>query len=143
MDKVRFGRALGKGTRDAAKSLWEAADAAASPSPRPRPAAAQAPPRPQVSTRANTAKAARTAGKSMLAPVKKFSSVLWLEVTGTFFALIALFLAQGVWRLRTSARAPLNTPEAHKFYAYAVIFLLFAWFAVSSFLRARHRGRRG
>jgi hypothetical protein len=79
----------------------------------------------------------------MLSPVKKFSSVLWLEVTGTFFTLIAIFLAQGVWRLRASARAPLGSPESHKFFAYALVFLLFTWFAVSSFLRARRRSRRG
>ena len=33
MDRVRFGRALGEGTRDAARALLKAADAAAAPTP--------------------------------------------------------------------------------------------------------------
>ena len=177
MDKVKFGRALGQGARGAAKSLWDAAEAAAAPDPRPRaerpvsmPDAGSPPPartsqgsslreaaghvleahRVVTETKAHarnvatqaTKKAAKQAGRSMFAPVKKFSSVLWLEVTGVFFAVITLFLLQGVWRLRGAAHLSWSSPEAHKLMAYATICLLFAYFTVSSFVRARRRGKR-
>jgi hypothetical protein len=149
MDKVRFGRALGKGARGAAKSLWEAAEAATSPDPRSETAPKAAPGQRLSDVVAPVIEAHRTvhhakqqvraeagrAGKSMLAPVRKFSSVLWLEVTGTFFTLIAVFVGQAVWKLRGTWRGP-------KFFVYAGLFALFAYFAVSSFVRARRRDRQ-
>jgi uncharacterized membrane protein len=86
--------------------------------------------------------AAKVGGKSMFAPVARFSGVLWLEVTGTFFALIALFVGQGAWQLRGGLRLPPTAPAAQKLYLHTAIFLLFAYFAVSSFVRARRRERR-
>jgi hypothetical protein len=86
--------------------------------------------------------AAKVGGKSMFAPLARFSGVLWLEVTGTFFALIALFVGQGAWQLRGGLRLPPSAPVAQKLYLHTAIFLLFAYFAVSSFVRARRRERR-
>jgi hypothetical protein len=86
--------------------------------------------------------AAKVAGKSIFAPLARFSGVLWLEVTGTFFALIALFVGQGAWQLRGGFRLPPSAPVAQKAYLHTAIFLLFAYFAVSSFVRARRRERR-
>jgi hypothetical protein len=86
--------------------------------------------------------AAKVAGKSVFAPLARFSGVLWLEVTGTFFALIALFLSQTVWKLRAGFRLPPTSPDALRLYLYTVIFFAFAYFAVSSFVRARRRERR-
>jgi hypothetical protein len=155
MDKVRFGRALGKGTRAAAKSLWEAADAAVASDPSAAPAAnrppqsrptphhaPKAPPASATPASARFARAASTSGRSVLAPVTKFSSVLWLELTGSFFALIALFLAQGAWKLKASLHAAAGSPQAHKFYVYLVFLALFAYFAISSFIRAHRRSKR-
>jgi hypothetical protein len=161
MDRVRFGRALGYGARHATKTLLSAVDAATAPNPsaaasqeaaQPTPADAAPQPSPiaQVAEAYRTVteakKAARThardLGQSMLTPVKRFSSVLWLEVTGTFFALFAVFLGQGVWRLRNSLRASSASPEAHKAYFYLAVFLVFTYFSVSSFVRASRRQRR-
>jgi hypothetical protein len=161
MDRVRLGRALGYGARHATKTLISAVDAATAPNPsagtsqraaEPTPAKTTPQPSPiaQVAeayrTVAEVKKNARThargLGQSVLTPVKRFSSVLWLEVTGTFFALFALFLAQGVWRLRNSFKASPITPEAHKAYFYLAVFLVFAYFSVSSFVRASRRQRR-
>ena len=106
MDKVRFGRALGKGARSAAKSLMEAADAAASPDPHPKPNAAPTRPTRTATLHdavgsvveahhavAHTKQQARKAGLAAVAPVvanaKRLSGVLWLELTGTFFTLFA------------------------------------------------------
>ena len=82
------------------------------------------------------------AGRSMLAPVRKAGGVLWLEMTGSVFALFALFLAPGVWKLRAAVHASPSSSEAQKFYLYLVMLALFVYFAVSSFARAHRRSRR-
>jgi hypothetical protein len=80
--------------------------------------------------------------RSVWSPLAKFSSVVWLEVTGTFFALVAAYLSQGLWRQRGAVHLPLSSPVAGKLYLHAVAFAIFAYFAVSSFVRARIRQRR-
>jgi len=155
MDRVRFGRALGVGTRAAAKSLLSAAEAAAAPDPRARPAGTPqtAPPTPQPVVRPSAAprtipepaavKAqARNLGRSVWSPFARFSSVLWLEVTGTFFAIFALIAGEAAWKVRAAPRLAPGSPEARHAYLYLVIFALFAYFAVSSFVRARKRSRK-
>jgi hypothetical protein len=68
--------------------------------------------------------------------------VLWLEVTGTFFAVLAAFLSQGLWKQRGAVHLPLDSAEAGKYYLHIAAFGVFLYFAVSSFVRARRRGRR-
>ncbi len=160
MDRVRFGRALGYGARHAAKSLMQAADAASSPrqsapnqpasgTPRPasRPATTQASPVVERliethRTVVQTQKHAGKLGKSVWTPVARFSSVLWLQVTGTFFTLLALFLSQGLWRQRGAVRLPIESHAAGMFYLQLAAFLVFTYFAVSNFVRAFLRERR-
>jgi hypothetical protein len=155
MDRVRFGRALGYGARHAAKTLMKAADAATTPAPaRPSGAkesaggsAAQAD---RVAekvaqtqrTVASTKKHAGKLGRSVWTPVARFSSVVWLQVTGLFFALIAMFLAQGAWKERAAVHLPLESHAASKFYVLAVAFAAFGYFAVSNFVRAWLRERK-
>ncbi len=93
-------------------------------------------------TKSQVRNAARMAGKSALAPVAKFSSVLWLEVTGTFFGLVALVMGQAVWKQRANFHLAPSAHEAQKVYAYLAIFLVFVYFAVSSFVRASRRQRQ-
>jgi hypothetical protein len=88
------------------------------------------------------AQQARVAGKSAWAPVARFSSVLWLQVTGTFFALIALALGQAVWVRRSALALGAESHEAQKVLALALVFLLFGYFAVSNFVRAARRERQ-
>lgn len=162
MDRVRFGRALGYGARHAAKSLMKAADAASSPNPSaPNPSAAgpsrpgnrptTAPP--TVSrvvervvetqrTVARTQKHAGKLGRSVWSPVARFSSVLWLQVTGTFFTLLAVFLSQGLWKQRGAVRLPIHSHEAAMFYLQLAAFVGFSYFAISNFVRAYLRERR-
>ena len=156
MDRVRLGRALGYGARHAGKALVNAVDAATSPAP-PGTAAAStaAHSRAGEGTTRTAERAAeihrsvvgagtqaRGIGKSFWTPLKTFSSVIWLQVTGTFFTVIALLMGEGVWKLRGSFHAPLTSPEAHKVYFYLAVFLGFAYFAVSNFVRASLRERR-
>jgi hypothetical protein len=168
MDKVRFGRALGYGARHAAKALTQAVDAATTPSAssaaRPPATEPPRPARPVSQTVADAGRsvfeahrtvqqsrsqatsqirnAAKIAGKSALAPVAKFSSVLWLEVTGTFFGLIAFVMGEAVYKLRASFHLPPSAPDAQKLYLYIAMFLVFLYFTVSSFVRASRRQRQ-
>jgi len=152
MDRVRFGRALGYGARHAAKSLLKAAEAATAPSPS-RPVERAATPQPQAArvaqrvvqaqrTVAATKTHASKLGRGVGSPLARFSSVLWLQVTGTFFVLIAVFLSQGLWKERGAARLPMGSHEAVKFYLLMAAFVVFAYFAISNFVRAHLRGRR-
>jgi hypothetical protein len=164
MDRVRFGRALGYGVRQAAKTVAEAVDAATSPDPRATsnpPAAQRVSPVRSVEDvqrtvieahqRVQSAKsqvrsqfrgAAKEAGKSALAPVAKFSSVLWLQVTGTFFGLLAMVMFEAVWKLRSALQAAPTSPDRLKFYACSALAALFAYFTITNFARASRRQRR-
>lgn len=148
MDRVRFGRALGVGARQAAKTLMSAAEAAAAPNPnaQARPmgepnATSRTAPRAVPEVKAVKAQA-KTFGKTVWGPFAKFSSVLWLEVTGTFFAVFAAMAGSGAWRWRGAVHLPASSADARRFYVYALVFAVFGYFAVSSFVRAKRRERR-
>jgi hypothetical protein len=155
MDRVRFGRALGVGARAAAKTLMSAAEAAAAPNPRASAAgarqaaahAAKVPERPAASrvqipdTKVVKAHAGNLK-RSVWSPLSRFSSVLWLEVTGVFFALFALVTGLQVWKSHAAIRLPPSSPDAQRLYVYVVLFALFGYFTVSSFVRASRRQRR-
>jgi hypothetical protein len=140
MDRVRLGRALGYGARHAAKTVMQAVDAAAAPSA----TAGTAKPRVVVApeTVRRASEQAKVAGKTVLTPLAKFSSVLWLQVTGSFFLMLAAVFAGGVWKTRGAAGLPVGAHEAGRFYVYAAAFAVFAYFGVSNFVRAWRRERR-
>ncbi len=85
---------------------------------------------------------ARTLKRSVWSPFAKFSSILWLEVTGVFFAIFALIIGEQVWKWHAAVRLPPSNPGAQRLYLYTFLFALFAYFTVSSFVRARRRQRR-
>jgi len=160
MDSVRFGRALGFGARAAAKTLVSAVDAASAPSPR-QPASQQAAqsqtsrPAAQVSVdqvqrvaaqaaeaSANLGRSGRQLGRSVWNPFVRLSGVLWLEFTGVFFGIFAVYAASGAWKLRAEMRETAANHDAHvHFLMSAVMAVVFAYFCVTSFLRARRKGR--
>jgi hypothetical protein len=80
--------------------------------------------------------------RSVWSPLAHFSSVLWLQVTGTFYVLIAALLGQSVWTHRAALHLSSSSPDARRFYLLALLFALFAYFAVSNFVRAALRERR-
>ena len=149
MDRVKFGRALGYGARHAAKTLAQAADAATSPNPSGPNHTVKAPgarsPQPSSSARSRvpdrrTIQAAGQQAKSSLAaPVLRFSSVIWLQVTGVFFALVAFTMGTAAWRARASLHAATTSHSAAKLYAYIAVCALFTYFTVSSFVRAARK----
>ncbi len=59
---------------------------------------------------------------------------LWHEITGVFFAIFALFFAQGLWRTRY---AWLSGPEHRHFAIYLAITVLFVYFSISAFVSSR------
>ncbi|MGI8772604.1 MAG: hypothetical protein ACR2JE_14360 [Acidobacteriaceae bacterium] len=81
----------------------------------------------------------RRFGQAFFGPMMHVSGTLWLEITGLFFALFALFFAQNVMRLRF---AYAHGPEHTHFVLYVILMLLFCWFSISSFLKARRRSKR-
>ena len=167
MDSVRFGRALGVGARAAAKTLFTAVDAATTPGPSKSAtgssSAASSAPRQASPARSPTTDAAdrvvRAAAQvqqvsaglnrgsqqlkqSVWSPVKRLSGVLWLEFTGVFFGLFALSAGTAAWKLRGALyETTTNHGDRTKLFLAIGVALLFGYFCVSSFLRARQRER--
>jgi hypothetical protein len=171
MDSVRFGRALGFGARAAAKTLVTAVDAATSPNPSAKSPGSGSGGEPvsntttaESRTRASAARVGQQAaqttakvrqtsqglkqgskrfGEAMWGPFVKLSGVLWLEVTGLFFGVFAMFAAGGVWKLRGDLRdTGLNHAGHMHLLLSLVMAAVFGYFCVSSFVKASRRGRR-
>ena len=158
MDRVRFGRALGVGAREAAKALVKAADAATAPSPAatnptitdptaPSPATtrkagaamAQRVERAKV-TAAGVKRGGRSFGQAVWTPVVKASGVLWLEVTGVLFGMFALVIGIWVWNNRRDLVGVGVAKE--RAWAGAVMLAVFAYCTVSSYVKAAKRQRQ-
>src|ERR1700688_2110264 len=112
MEPKKVGRTLGIGVRVASNMLRERVQKASAAQSAPveagngRPAA---PPqtRPSIKIDSKVADAKRGAkafGQAFLGPFTHAGSILWLEVTGLFFALFALFFVQNIYRIRGSWR---------------------------------------
>jgi hypothetical protein len=78
-------------------------------------------------------------GEAVWGPFFHAGSVLWLEVTGLFFALFSLFFVQGVYRLRADWR---TGPNHERLVIYTAVALVFLYFAVSSFYRAHKKQQK-
>jgi hypothetical protein len=148
MEPKKVGRTLGIGLRVASNMVRERVERAAAPVPAPS-TAGNGSPKPAatvsrsvpVSHRVATAKrGAKAFGQAILGPFTHAGSVLWLEMTGLFFGLFALFFVQSVYRVHTAWR---TGPEHTHLLLYVAMALIFAWFSVSSFTRAYRKSRRG
>src|ERR1700735_4453503 len=148
MEPKKVGRTLGIGLRVASNMVRERVERTSAPvsapstagngSPKPT-----APPSSSVpiSHRVATAKrGAKAFGQALLGPFTHAGGVLWLEITGLFFALFALFFVQSVYRGRTAWR---QGPEHAPLLLYGAMALAFAWFSISSFARAYRKSKRG
>ncbi len=150
MDRVRFGRALGQGTREAARALLKAADAATAANPNPSRTISQS--RPSVAAPVRqTAQTVRTTTAGVKEGSKRFGAALWqpfarisgvvlLEVTGVLFSLFALVSGFEAWQHRRDFQVA-GPARTHLVLACAM-FLVFAYFTLSSFIRAGRRNRR-
>jgi hypothetical protein len=75
-------------------------------------------------------------GGAMVGPFARAGNILALQITGVFFALFALFfLSHGAQTIRAA-----GWHDRHG-QVYLGLGLVFGWFTVSSFWRARRKGR--
>ena len=75
-------------------------------------------------------------------PFVKLSGVLGLELAGVFFGLFAFFAAGWAWKSRAAIHETATNHDAHvQFLVCTAMAAVFAYFLVSSFARARRRGR--
>jgi hypothetical protein len=81
-------------------------------------------------------------GEAIWSPFIRLSGVLWLEFTGVFFGIFALYAASGAWKLRGEIVETAGHHDGHVHFLLAVgMAAVFTYFCVSSFLRARRRER--
>ncbi|RRA47566.1 hypothetical protein [Acidipila sp. EB88] len=150
MRPVRWGRALGIGVRLASDRILPPPAAPRSPSEQQRLAAQRVQQGERLGRQARSAsqsaaqstrtlaRGSRGFGRAVWNPLAHASSVLWLEITGSFFAVFALLFLDHLWTLRRSYR---SGPEHAHFLVYAGFATLFLYFAATSFARARRRAR--
>ena len=169
MDSVRFGRALGFGARAAAKTLVTAVDAATSPNPSAEKAkqaagaGAASPPSAgkteasgvglvQEAVRTTTQvrqtarglkEGSRRFGEAAWGPVVKLSGVLWLELTGVFFGIFAVFAGNAAWKTRAALHETAVNHDAHVHLLWSLAMAaVFGYFCVSSFVSANRKSKR-
>jgi len=82
-------------------------------------------------------------GEAVWGPLVKLSGELWLELTGVFFGVFAVFAGSGAWKMRSALYEPAANHDAHvRFLVSVAMTVLFGYFCVSSFVRANRRSRR-
>jgi hypothetical protein len=142
MEPNLFGRKLGIGVRVASRMAKErAVEASRHAEQASRSAAETVREKAPVHAEKARAVAAGTKrfGQAFLGPLGHATGVLWLEITGVFFALFALFFAQNLYRIRAQYSAG---PQHRLFLLYAAGSAVFFYFSLSSFLRARRKENR-
>jgi hypothetical protein len=140
MEPKRVGRTLGIGVRVASNMLRDRVERAAA---HPRPVTSSIPVRPDrdLGNRVGSVKrGAKAFVQALWTPFGHAGGILWLEITGLFFALFTLFFVQSAYRVRGAWRAG---PEHAHLLLYVVLGFGFAWFSGSSFLRAYRKSQRG
>ena len=140
MEPNTLGRKFGIGVRIASKKLLDRAAQGSPPSAAANVArpAQQSIPQPQVYAAHGKAvvKGTRKFGEALWKPFAHASGVLWLEVTGLFFGIFALFFGINTYKLRHEWAIG---PDHQRFLVYTVVTLIFGYFTFSSFYRARKK----
>jgi hypothetical protein len=149
MKPETVGRTFGIGLRVAGKALAQSLEGSQSPSQSAgavteavqstRDAAQQVRAEVQKARSEMVGKAARSTARGVggfLRPFARIGGILWLEVTGAIFFLIALFVAQNLWRVRDGWA---TGPNHGRFLLIAALLVLFLYLGVSAFWRARRR----
>ncbi len=133
-----------RSTRTAAASTVPPASASATSGSRAPASGGPAASRPAIPSAAaigeGSRRLARGAGRfsgSLWRPFAHATGVLWLQITGLFFAFFAVGFVGYSWQLWKASGW-----RDHHLPLYATFAVLFAWFAVSSFWRASRRQKR-
>ncbi len=93
-----------------------------------------------IGNHSRIARAGMAFGRNFLSSIARVLHILWLQITGCFFALFAVVCGSAAFREYrdyTGGKTPLN----HVLLIGAVA-ATFAYFAITSFLHARRRGDR-
>lgn len=130
-----MGRKFGVGLRVASGILRDHAAQSAQTARRDAPVYAER----AKATAAGVKRGGKRFGEAVWGPFVHAGGVLWLEITGLFFAIFFLFFLQNVYRLRADWR---TGPNHEKFVIYAVVGVAFLYFSVSSFYRARKKQQK-
>lgn len=81
-------------------------------------------------------------GEAVWGPFVKLSGALWLELTGVFFGIFAVFAGGGAWKMRAALHETAANHAAHLHLLISVVMaVLFGYFCVSSFMKANRRSR--
>jgi hypothetical protein len=76
-------------------------------------------------------------------PFVKLSGALWLELTGVFFGIFAVFAGGNAWKLRWALHETGENRDAHARLLIAVAMAgVFGYFCVTSFVKANRRVKR-
>ncbi len=171
MDSVRFGRVLGIGTRLAAKTVVAAVDAATAPNPSAKATTSETASNQRGNSTSTESKvestgarlgqkAAQTTaqvvqtgqglkrgskrfGEAVWGPFVKLSGQLWLELTGVFFGIFAVFAASTAWKMRGDLHETATNHDPHMHLLLtAGMAVVFGYFCVSSFVKSSRRGKR-
>jgi len=85
--------------------------------------------------------AGKQASRSVLGPVKKATGVVMLQVSGSFFGLLAFGMGRGLWALRANLRGPVPSQAWAGAWVVAALVLVLSYFCVSNFVRASRKDR--
>jgi len=81
-------------------------------------------------------------GEAVWGPLVKVSGALWLELTGVFFGIFAVFAATGAWKMKAALRETAANHDAHgRLLISVAMAALFGYFCISSFVKANRRSR--
>ena len=78
-------------------------------------------------------------GEAIWGPMAHTGGVLWLEITGLFFALFAAFFGQNAYKFRGNWK---GGPDRAHFIVYSALTILFVAFTVSQFYLARQKEKK-
>jgi hypothetical protein len=82
-------------------------------------------------------------GEAVWGPFVKLSGALWLELTGVFFGIFAVFAGGNAWKIRWALHETAENHDAHaRLLIAAAMAVVFGYFCVSSFVKANRRVRR-
>jgi hypothetical protein len=81
-------------------------------------------------------------GEAAWGPFVKLSGALWLEMTGVFFGIFAVFAGGNAWKMRWALHETAENHDAHARLLIAMAMaVVFGYFCVSSFVKASRRSR--
>jgi hypothetical protein len=84
----------------------------------------------------------RRFGEAVWGPLVKVSGALWLELTGVFFGIFAVFAATGAWKMKAALRETAANHDAHgRLLISVAMAAVFGYFCISSFVKANRRSR--